>query len=642
MRFSAKRFFVRSLSPLLLIALAGPLSAAVPGAWKSLGPPGGSVSDLVLAPSRPQTMYAATGTAVFRSLDGGASWVDVSAGLGTPPSVSAVAVDPTHPMTVYANSQGGIYKSLDGGATWTKKAPNFGVSEIVAPVSNRVYVSTTNGFFESTNGGGAWTLLTRGLPNPYRAGELVVDPSDPNRLYAVAVGINSHVYGVFKSVDGGSSWKRSDSGIPVDQGISALAIDPSSPKILYAATFNDRVFKSRDSGASWRSAGPALDDPISFLWVDPKRSNLVYAATVPGLSRSDDGGASWVDVAQSLPAGAYVSALVFPPGTPRTVLAGVFTYGGVERGGVFASQDSGGSWMLRSKGLSSLDVTSIAVSPDLLWAVANAVLFKSADRGATWARVRIDPSFPVTFVAVNPLDPATVYAVVNQGPVWRSRDGGRTWERGGDPGGGTLTKLVPDPRLPETLYALVFNGIAKSDDGGATWTRLVNLAITDFVISPSSPAVFYGIGRVGNGIGVLRSADGGVTWAPTPANVPEGAPEALAVDPQAPNTLYVVAAEKVYRTTDGGATWSQAGDAFPGRTLRPLVFPVGSSFPDLGVWLDDVYRLDGGDTWEPLGKLPVQTGFNTLVADPQDSCRLYAGTLDRGLFVFIESGAACR
>src|ERR1700710_1969076 len=127
MRFSAKRFFVRSLSPLLLIALAGPLSAAVPGAWKSLGPPGGSVSDLVLAPSRPQTMYAATGTAVFRSLDGGASWVDVSAGLGTPPSVSAVAVDPTHPMTVYANSQGGIYKSLDGGATWTKKAPNFGV-----------------------------------------------------------------------------------------------------------------------------------------------------------------------------------------------------------------------------------------------------------------------------------------------------------------------------------------------------------------------------------------------------------------------------------------------------------------------------------------------------------------------------------
>ncbi len=348
MQVSARRLLARSLSLLLLAALAGPLSAAMTGSPDSLGPPdGGWVTDLVLAPSQPRTMYAATGADVFRSQDGGASWVDVSAGLGVPPQVSVVAVDPVRPLTVYANQQGGIYKSLDGGATWTKKAPNFGVFEIVTPIPNRVYVATTNGFFESKNGGGAWIPLTRGLPNPYRAESLVVDPADPNRLYAVAVGINTHVYGVFRSVDGGFSWKRSDFGIPVDQGVGALAIDPGSPQILYAGTFDDRVFKSRDGGASWSQAGPALDDPVGSLWVDPKRSNVVFAATVPGLFRSDDGGRSWVDASAGLPAGVTVSSLVFPPGNPRRLLAGVLVYGEPAAGGIFVSVDGGSSWRLR-------------------------------------------------------------------------------------------------------------------------------------------------------------------------------------------------------------------------------------------------------------------------------------------------------
>src|SRR5689334_15586247 len=105
------------LFPLLLL-LAAPLIAAVPGSWRFLGPDGGSVYDLAFAPSRPQALYAATAGGVFRSLDGGASWSESSFGLDPVALVSSLAVDPVHPLTVYALQDGVVFRSRDGGAAW--------------------------------------------------------------------------------------------------------------------------------------------------------------------------------------------------------------------------------------------------------------------------------------------------------------------------------------------------------------------------------------------------------------------------------------------------------------------------------------------------------------------------------------------
>ena len=274
-----------------------------------------------------------------------------------------MAVDPVDPLTVYAGGQSGIYKSLDGGTTWTKKAPGLGVIKLVNPVRNAVYVVSANGLYKSTNGGGAWKLLTRGLPSPYRATQLVADPADPNRLYAAVVDIDTHVSRLFKSVDGGSSWKHADQGLPADQEITALAIDPRSPKTLYAGTPDDRVYKSRDAGELWRSTGAPLPEPIAYLTVDPGRANVVFAATLSRLFRSESGGGNWTDVSAGLPEAGSVRVLVFPPGNPRTLYAAVITFGGVGRGGVFASLNGGSSWTLRSKGISALSVTSVSAAP---------------------------------------------------------------------------------------------------------------------------------------------------------------------------------------------------------------------------------------------------------------------------------------
>src|SRR4051794_22732626 len=117
MQVSARRLLARSLSLLLLAALAGPLSAAVPGSWRSLGPDGGQIYHLAYATGRPQTMYAATGASGFRSLDGGASWAYAGKGLTT--GAASLAIDPSDPATVYAAREG-VSRSRDGGATWTR------------------------------------------------------------------------------------------------------------------------------------------------------------------------------------------------------------------------------------------------------------------------------------------------------------------------------------------------------------------------------------------------------------------------------------------------------------------------------------------------------------------------------------------
>ena len=380
--------------------------------------------------------------------------------------------------------------------------------------------------------------------------------------------------------------------------------------------------------------------------MDPDHDNVVFAGTTQSLFRSEDSAGTWAKVSQGLPTTGAFRALLFPPTRPRTLFAGVATITASLRDGVFASTDGGSSWTLRSKGIFGLGIASIAVAPEALWVTtADEILFESANRGQTWRRVRVDPSAsPVTLVAVDPVDGAIVYAALAGGAFWRSRDGGQSWEAAGDPGVLPF-RLTFDPRSSSTLYAAGDGGIARSTDGGTVWTKLSGGYFYDLVIAPSSPSTLYATGSDGHQGGVMRSTDGGATWSLIEAGLPGlsgDIPKTLAVDPQAADTLYTVADRKVFRTTDGGATWSAFGDPFPNRELQPLFFSANPAFLYLGVEADNVYRLEGGDSWEPLGRFPVSfPELTVLAADPQDPCRIYAGA--QGLFAFTESGtAACR
>lgn len=640
----------------VVLALAGLLAPAAPlpavdGQWRALGPEGARVTDLVFQPGNPQVMYAAVPGGVFKSVDGGASWAWMGVGLHARSNGGKLAIDPVQTSTIYVN-QSALYRSRNGGLTWQSAGLNAEYGVAVHPkVSGTVFAASEQGLFRSLNGGASWTRLKRGLPERYRATLILFDPTSERRLYASIEDRDKFKGGLYRSLDGGVTWQPIHRGPLQNRQIHSLAVDPRFPQTLYAGT-STRVFKSTNSGLVWKPTGLAGFRPIGALKVHPSQSNVVYAGGA-GVFRSQDGGATWARISRGLPdlsdLFSSVAALAFHPSSPETVYAAVSSV--FEQTGLYKSTNGGSSWASSSRGLFGLFVQSIAVNPQdpaTLWVIANTVLFKSTDRGQTWARIRPDPGaggVRATRVAVDPVNPATVYVMLPGGDLRRTHDGGQTWEVAASPEVAPFSPpdFVIDPQTPSTIYAAEL-GIAKSTDGGTTWSELtgdpLSMVLQDLVISPTSPSTLYAAGGHGtDGELVLKSTDGGATW----TRILQGLPPDplvfdLEIDPLDPATVYAVLSNGViYKTTDGGTHWEVLSDAFRDQFVVLHTAPSGRLYA--GVAFDDTYELQEGTvTWEPLGQNPLSLFHATLVSGPSDPCRIYVGTVSWGLVAFTKAG----
>ncbi len=261
--------------------------------YRSIGPfRGGRSAACTGVPGKPMTFYfGAAGGGVWRTDDGGSTWRNISDGYFGG-SIGAIALAPSDPNTIY----------VGGGE-----------------VTVRGNVSHGEGVWKSLDGGKTWEHV--GLEDSRHIPRLRVHPTDPNTVYAAALG---HLYGpsqqrgVFRSTDGGHTWDRilfvSDEAGAVD-----LVIDPSNPRVLYAATWQVKrtpyslesggpgsgLWKSTDGGDHWTeiSRNPGLPQEsllgIIGVSVSPVDSNRVWAmveASDGGLFRSDDAGDTWVKV----------------------------------------------------------------------------------------------------------------------------------------------------------------------------------------------------------------------------------------------------------------------------------------------------------------------------------------------------------
>ncbi len=269
--------------------------------WTTNGPYGISISSLAIDQINPAILFAKGEGRLYKSTDGGASW----ASLSTPGAyVSAFAIDPRNSNIVYAGfppddrdclpgSFGGIAKSTDGGETWS--LPIIGICDVstfaVDPSnSDIVYAGIYEAFhgwalWKSTNGGERWSLsLQDGL------GPIVIDPSNPQTIYAAAYGYSEfgdYISRLYKSVDGGAHWNSLDAA-PVGE----MAVDPNNSSTIYVA--NGSVYKSTDGGAIWKAIGTESLNSALSLVIDPIHQNVIYAGTnEDGVFKSTDSGATW-------------------------------------------------------------------------------------------------------------------------------------------------------------------------------------------------------------------------------------------------------------------------------------------------------------------------------------------------------------
>ncbi len=299
--------------------------------------------------------------------------------------------------------------------------------------------------------------------------------------------------GVMTSTDDGETWTRGSvrQGMHSDCIVRALLPDPRRPEVVYAGT-DMGLYRSDDRGATWRS----LDNTMkgSMVWslaIDPVDPNVMFAGTgtpsKPGIHRTTDDGKSWqqlsVDIAAECP----------NVGTPRPTGIAIdptdhrHVWVGLEVDGVRHSADGGETWTKVNGQIPNQDVHNVLVvagPPRAVFTVVNDDVWRSTDHGTTWHAARAREVFPWHYprgIAGRPDDPKTVFVTLGDttpgrvGTVMRSRDAGATWQALGlpvQPNSAMWTVSVP-AAAPDMVFAASRYGyLYRSDDGGDSWRKL--------------------------------------------------------------------------------------------------------------------------------------------------------------------------
>jgi len=323
------------------LTASGALDAKVRDAlhWRNVGPfRGGRVTAVSGVLQDEHVFYmGSSGGGVWKTLDGGTSWKNVSDGYFTSGTIGAIAVAPSDPNVIYVGtgehcvrietfaSGDGMYKSTDGGKSWThiglrtssqiasvKVDPNNPDIVYVAVQGSPWGPQDDRGIYKSIDGGKSWTRVLAGGPET-GASDLAMDPANPAILYAAMWQHHQepwHGYqitsggpgsGLYKSIDSGKTWSRIQNGMPASLGRIGIAVSGADPNRLYALVEAEPdiagLYRSDDAGASWKLVNnkhvmAERSGYYMHIVADPNKRDTVYVLHAP-LLKSTDGGKSF-------------------------------------------------------------------------------------------------------------------------------------------------------------------------------------------------------------------------------------------------------------------------------------------------------------------------------------------------------------
>jgi photosystem II stability/assembly factor-like uncharacterized protein len=404
------------------------------------------LSSLSIDPASPQTLYALTDfVGAFVSTNGAASWSPLQAGASNNETITVFAMNSANGLDLIAETASGIWRSSDGGATWVQKSTGMVTTNAVvqtmafAPSDpNTVYASiggkagsTTpyESLMKSSDGGATWTDVSSGLiatPSENFLGAIAIDPVSSSTVYAGSP-VDLH-----KTTDGGATWTALSPG----GGVLSLAIDPTTGTTLYAVvaeTSTTVLRKSLDSGTTWTDANAGIPTPTSTVTLDPLHPSTLFACAYAGLFRSQDGATTWTQVLAlqvgpppAPPPAPLVNSVGIDPLNDQHVYASGLDATGIEQ--IYKSLDGGKTFSVIPTGYYN---QGGSVTPDpfnegtVYSAAANRGLLKTTNGGTSWtfARNGLWGAFVSQFV-FDPAHPNTVYAVSSAG-LFKTTTGGQ-------------------------------------------------------------------------------------------------------------------------------------------------------------------------------------------------------------------------
>jgi outer membrane protein assembly factor BamB/subtilisin family serine protease len=647
-----------------------------PGAWTWLGPGniGGRIRSILIHPTNPNLMWVGSVSGgIWKTTDGGATWQPVDDFMANL-AVASLAMQPGNPSVMYAGTgegfyngdgiQGaGIFKSSDGGDTWaqlasTNNANFYYVNRLaISPNGAVILAATSSGIWRSTNGGASWTQAL----NDWRVKDLDFHPSDSNK----AIGSGSEGKAWY-STNGGAGWTEA-TGLPAPDWLGRVetAYAPSNPAIVYASVNQNsgEIWKSADGGQSYALVntgnnylgGQGWYDNV--LWVDPTNANTLVVGGID-LWRSTNGGANLARISQwwSAPLSAHADhhAIVEHPGFDGTSNKTVFfgNDGGLYRTSNVYTVSLTSGWQELNNNLGITQFYGAAGNP-----ASGVIVGGTQDNGTlrygggteTWTTMFGGDG---GFNAADPTDPNYFYGEYVYLTLHRSTDGGLSswWVYNGISDANTCANFIApfilDPNNPNTLLA---GGCSLWRSANAkalipTWAAIkpsTSGAISAIAVAQGNPAVIW----VGHNTGdVFKTANGAAanpTWTRVDENSP-GLPNRyvtrITIDKFNPDTAYVTfggySPDNVWRTTDGGATWSDRTGSgptgLPDAPVRSLVInPANPNWLYAGTEVGVFASENAGAAWAVPQEGPANVSVDELFWMGNT---LVAATHGRGLF----------
>ncbi|HBS84940.1 MAG: hypothetical protein A2W91_06875 [Bacteroidetes bacterium GWF2_38_335] len=643
-------------------SLLGPVDVPLDNGGTKRG--AGRINCIEFHPSNPNIFWIGTPSGgLWKTTDGGITWTVLTENL---PSlgVSDIAVDYTNPDIIYiATGDGdasdthsiGVLKSTDGGLTWNTTGLTYGVSSfkitrrlIMHPSDPLTLIAATNGGIEKTTDGGVtWDNKIMG-----HFKDVEFKPGDPSVVYAGKYS-SSRFY---KSVDGGELFSVSSDSLPYPEiGRLEIAVTPANPNYVYALACNSDdygflgFYKSTDQGVTWTEMIDASsinllgwssngDDAGGQGWYDlsiaasPTNANEVYVGGV-NQWKTTDGGTTWeINSHWYGDNAAYVHADVH---TLDYNYLNNTLYSGND-GGLYKTTDGGNNWTDISDGLSILQIYRMGTSvtnPDILAVGAQDNGSMKMD-GTNWSAILGGDGMECI---VDYTNPDIIYAEYYYGDMYRSDNGGLDWtgiKPAGAGDGGWVTPFVMHPTNPDILYA-GFTKLYKSLNKGISWEAISGTyaTIVAIAVAPSNPDYIY----IATSSNVYRTKNGGLTWTNVSSGFSPNNITYLSVSQYDPEKVFVsfsgyTTGQRFYKSENAGTNWTNYSSGLPNIPINCSVYQKNSNDAlyagtDLGVY----YINKAMSEW-----IPFNDGLPNVIVNELEiqyaTGKLRAATYGRGVW----------
>ncbi|MBI1777063.1 MAG: hypothetical protein HYR63_17130 [Proteobacteria bacterium] len=656
--------------------------------WTSIGPNNvpGRVRALAIDPSNASHMImGGVGGGIWSSSDGGANWRavnDFSANL----AVSHIAFAPGNSSVVYAaTGEGffnvdairgaGIFKSTDGGQTWIQlSATNPANDSIwyyvnrlaINPTNNNIVLAATNnGVYRTSDGGVSWTKMTT-----LRRLIVAIDPNNSNNAIAGGGGSDSGAGTIIYSRDAGATWSSTSVTVVSGGKRVELAYAPATSGLIYASVENNsgEIYKSSDGGATWSlvSSPGHLGNQGWYdntIWIDPTNSQVVVTAGIDQY-RSIDGGANFTKITtwQSWPSSPHADhhLLVSHPSyngtTNRILFAG-------NDGGLWKSSDilsansgsSGNTWSALNTGITTTQLYGGAASADgtrfYAGAQDNGTLVTSGSQGWTQAF-----GGDGGYAAIDQTDSNYLYGEYVYADVHRSTNGGLSASsictgitEGGDfdcNGTSQANFIAPFILDPNSQSRLIVGAASLwvTDNAKAatpTWRTIKSPSPTsgNYISAVAVATGNSDLIWVGHNNGAVYYTTNGTATTPSWTLVNVGVSRMvnrILIDPSTSNTVYIAyggySSGNLRKTADGGASWTNIATGLPSAPIRGIARnPSNASWLYVGTEVGVFTSETGGSSWSTSNDGPGTVSVDELFFIGS-STTLVAVTHGRGMF----------